>query len=119
MPEEMNWKKFLTDNVLHEVWHEPKITAGRCGCSCGQNYYLPSSYNCQNRTFDNQDDMMEPYRYIYEDGKWIEFTDFVFKYYKDDPTAEIFDAWLFCLGDKNYESKCKMVAKFYGWEENK
>jgi len=72
-----------------------------------------------NRTFDNQNDMMGLYRYIYEDENWIEFTDFVFTYYKDDPTAEIFDAWIFCLGNEDYESRCKFVAEFYEWEEKK
>jgi hypothetical protein len=39
--------------------------------------------------------------------------------YKDDPTAEIFDAWLFCLDCADYEDRCKLVAEFYEWEEKK
>jgi len=113
MPEEMNWKKFLTDNVLHEVWHEPRITENS-RCSCGRPYHLGTPYDHCNRRYDNELDMMKLYRAIYMDGKWTEFTDSVFKYYKDDPTAEIFDAWLFCLGGEYYEDRCKMVAEFYG-----
>ena len=103
MLEEMNWKKFLTENALGECWDADQRPGGD----------LP------NRTFDNQDDMMELYKAIYRDRKWIRFADFVFKYYKDVPTTEIFDAWLFCLGDEDYESRCKLVAEFCGWEEYK
>ena len=31
----------------------------------------------------------------------------------------LFDAWLFCLVNEDYESRCKMVAEFYGLEEEK
>jgi len=118
-----NWKKFLTEKILRECWHGvDELGDIYCCKKCGKarlSISLGEGRSTDNRTFDNQNDMMELYRYIYEDGKWTEFTDSVFKYYKDDPTAEIFDAWLFCLVNEDYESRCKMVAEFYGLEEEK
>lgn len=121
MTEETSWKQYLTEEVLKEIWHELKIIAGENKCSCGTKYWLPSSYDCSNRTFDNQSDMMELYRYMYEDDSWIEFENWIYEriflphYYKE----KNFNAWLFCLGNEDYESRCKMVAEFYGWEEGK
>lgn len=105
MTEKTNLKKFLTEKVLGECWDADKRPGGD----------LP------NRTFDNESDMMELYRAIYMDGKWNKFFDWAYWVYRktESGTHKKFVAWLFCLGDKNYESKCKMVAKFYGWEENK
>jgi hypothetical protein len=113
-----NWKKFLTEKILRECWHNVNKSGDIYCCKkCGKarlSILLGKLRYSDNHAFDNQNDLMELYRAIYMDGKWTEFTDSVFKYYKDDPTAEIFDAWLFCLGGEYYEDRCKMVAEFYG-----
>jgi hypothetical protein len=124
MPEEMNWKKFLTEKVLHETWHESNGAYLGQKCICGRECRWPREtldehIHRRNRAFNYLNDMMELYRAIYKDRKWTRFADFVFKYYKDVPTTEIFDAWLFCLGDEDYESRCKLVAEFCGWKEEK
>jgi hypothetical protein len=105
MTEETNWKQYLTEEVLKECWDADKRPGGD----------LP------NRTFDNRNDMMELYRYMYEDDSWIEFENWIYEriflphYYKE----KNFNAWLFCLGNEDYESRCKIVAEFYGYKETK
>jgi hypothetical protein len=69
MIEETNWKQYLTEEVLKEIWHELKIIAGESKCSCGTKYWLPSSYDCSNRTFDNRNDLMDLYEAIFKKGK--------------------------------------------------
>ena len=127
MPEEMNWKKFLTDNVLHEVWHEPRITENS-RCSCGRPYYIGTPYDHCNRRYDNELDMMKLYRAIHWEGNWTAFTVYsnnIWWQNCDRPYDTVeqamadYNSYLLCFGDKDYESRCKMVAKFYGWEEEK
>jgi hypothetical protein len=124
MTEETNWKQFLTENVLHEVWHEPRITENS-RCSCGRPYHLGTPYDHCNRRYDNELDMMELYRHIY---KYMEWSLFASKTYarvfvpycnEEDIFPNDFMAWLFCLDGADYESKCKMIAEFYGYEEKK
>jgi len=112
MKEETNWKKFLTENVLGECWDANKRPGGD----------LP------NRTFDNQDDMMKLYRAIHWEGNWTAFTVYsnnIWWQNCDRPYDTVeqamadYNSYLLCFGDKDYESRCKMVAKFYGWEEEK
>jgi hypothetical protein len=123
-----NWKQFLTENVLHEVWHEPRITENS-SCSCGRPYHLGTSYDHHNRTFDSRNDMMDLYEVIRKSEKWDDFLVFLWPTYLDESkhllntnarTARmVFVVWIFCLRDKDYESKCKMVAEFYRWGEEK
>jgi hypothetical protein len=94
MPEEMNWKKFLTENVLGECWDADKRPGGD----------LP------NRTFDNQDDMMDLYEALKKSGRWNDFLVFLWPEYLE---------WLLYLDGGDYESRCKLVAEFYGWKEEK
>ena len=106
MPEEMNWKKFLTENVLGECWDADKRSDG----------------DLTNRTFDSRKDMMDLYEVIQKSEKWDNFLVFLWPIYLDKSkyllnantrTARmIFVAWLFCLGNKDYESRCITVAKF-------
>ncbi len=130
MTEETDWKKFLAEQVLKEIWHKSDGTYLGQKCVCGRECEWPREtldehIKRKNRTFDNQDDMMELYRYIYEDGKWNTFESEIYArvfipcYYEENIFANNFNAWLFCLGDEYYESRCKLVAKFYEWEEGK
>jgi hypothetical protein len=121
MTEETNWKKFLTEEVLHEIWHESKVTKNS-SCSCGRPYHLGTPYDHYNRTFDNQSDMMELYRYMYEDNRWKDFFDTLgVKYhrlcYAVDASMIDYINWLFCLSNEDYKASCKLVAEFYGWKE--
>ena len=113
----MNWKKFLTENVLHEVWHESRLTE-ESRCSCERPYYLGTPYDHCNRRYDNELDMMELYGAIYMDGKWNKFFDWAYWVYRktESGTHKKFVAWLFCLDGADYEDRCKMVAEFYRWE---
>ena len=113
----MNWQQFLTEKVLGECYHE--------GSSL-----LNSGYHCRkcdkafsvNRTFNNRNDLMDLYQKIYEDGKWDDFFwDFAFKRKPENyglGEAET-SVWLFCLNGEDYEERCKMVAEFYGWNEQR
>lgn len=107
-----NWKQFITEEVLRECWDADKRP--------GED--LP------NRTFDNRNDMIDLYEAIFKGGKdrWAVFT-----VYSNDiwwqnggglyDTVEQempdFNAWLFCLGNEDYEGRCKLVAKLYGYKE--
>ena len=107
MTEETSWKQYLTEEALKECWDADKRPGGD----------LP------NRTFDNQSDMMYLYRYMYEDNRWKDFFDTLwikFHRFYNAVDASMIDyiAWLFCLGNEDYESSCKLVAEFYGWKES-
>jgi hypothetical protein len=112
MLEEMNWKKFLTENVLGECWDADKRPGGD----------LP------NRTFDNRDDLLDLYKAIDKNEKWavfIVYSNSVWWRNHDrryDLAGELmadYNSWLFCLGDEDYAAKCKLVAEFHGWKEEK
>jgi hypothetical protein len=123
-----NWKQFLTENVLHEVWHELKKTENS-NCSCGQPYHLRRPCDHCNRTFNNRNDLIDLYERLKRDEKWDDFLVFLWPEYLDaskhllntnlKTSRGAFIAWLFCLGDDDYESRCKMVVEFYGWKEKK
>lgn len=113
MTEETNWKQFLTEEVLKECWDADKRPGGD----------LP------NRTFDNRNDMMDLYEETKKAEKWEAFTIYSNNiwwkenaklYYNCvEQTIANYNAWLFCLGNEDYEGMCKLVAEFYGWKENK
>ncbi len=105
----MNWKQFLTEKALKECWHSSETW-----------YDCDNAKHCRRRTFDNRNDLMDLYQKVYEDGKWDEFFWFSASHCKPKREglgcSEI-TAWLFCLDQKDYEYRCKMVAEFYGWKE--
>jgi len=134
MLEEMNRKKFLTEEVLKECWHDIDESGDVYCCKkCGKArlfILLGKGRSSDNRTFDNRNDMMDLYEAAKRDGrKWEEYLIFLWPAYLDASKYNLnssartsrgaFVSWLFCLDCKDYESRCKMVAKFYGWEENK
>ena len=103
----MNWKQFLTEEVLKECWHEFVVA-------------FPHGF----RTFDNRNDLMDLYEAIYRDVKFAEFENSLIDYWNKDfkyPNiiGIVTTAWLFCLNGEGYEERCKMVADFYGWEGEK
>ena len=125
----MNWKQFLTEKVLKECWHSSSLTihndtSGQCK-KCGTMLYIIGGAN---RTFTTRNDLMDLYQKVYEDWKWTELVKYLnniwwIKYGRlydtvDEAIAD-YNAWLFCLNGKNYETRCKMVAEFYGWEDEK
>ena len=113
----MTWQQFLTENVLKECYHD-----GRTPFNCGFKCRKCGNTFTTNRTFDNRNDMMDLYEAIEKDGKWEDFFwDFAFQrkpenYGLGEPETTI---WLFCLSGEGYEQRCKMVAEFYGWSEEK
>lgn len=129
----MSWKKFLTEKVLKECWHEwrkyPEVGL-QAKCSCGILFDVTTYnradilYKHKNRTFDNRDDMMDLYEVIEKDGKWSKYETFIHIIWMNDdkllPGENIMDnyiKWLFCLSGKGYEDRCRMAAEFYGWKE--
>jgi hypothetical protein len=116
MIEETNWKQYLTEEVLKEIWHELKIIAGESKCSCGTKYWLPSSYDCSNRTFDNRNDLMDLYEAIFKKGKeeWSRFKLYILR-----TRHTIETPYIFCFNGKDYEDRCKLVAEFRGYKETK
>ncbi len=123
----MNWKQFLTENVLKECWHEldgdqPECTCKKCGVGFSAIHY--SDWNPKGfvRTFTTRNDLMDLYQQVYEDGKWDEFfwnSAISCKLKREGFGCSETTAWLFCLDGKDYEKRCKMVADFYGWEGEK
>jgi hypothetical protein len=113
----MNWKQFLTEKVLKGCWHD--------GTSI-----LMAGYHCKkcdkiftcNRTYSTEADTMELYRQIEKDGKWDVFfwnSASSCKPKRHGLGASETTAWLFCLSGKGYEDRCKMVAEFYDWNEQR
>ena len=126
----VDWKRFLTEEVLHEIWHESDGTYLGQKCICGRECGWPREtldehIKGKNHTFNNPSDMMELYRYMYEDDCWIEFENWIYErillshYCKEKISTNNFTAWLFCLGSEDYEGRCKMVAEFYSYKEEK
>ena len=124
----MNWKQFLTEKVLHECWH----IAEQIKFPDDSDYFRCSKCKfpmrrCSFRAFDNEADMMEVYRAIYNDGKWKDFITYSNDlWWKDAGLYQLveeavadYSAWLFCLDKTGYEDRCKMVSEFYGWEGEK
>lgn len=122
--EEQSWQQFLTEKVLKECWHNLEIqdyelcpdVFGICK-KCNEVFEIGQ----ENRTFDNWNDLVDLYEKIEKDGKWDEFFWFSASHCK--PKREGLGcsettAWFFCLDQKDYEERCKMVAEFYGWEGN-
>ena len=111
----MNWKQFLTENVLHECWHEMVSNIDAYEFSGDDIYYQCKKCKkiaAYNRTFDNESDMMAVYRAIHRDGKWKEFTEYAFRFYKEDYSEEQFNTWLFCPKGKDPEVlyRCFIVS---------
>ena len=127
----MTWQQFLTEKVLGECWKADgwfcqscnevkppqKVTFHEYCDDCGDKLGVSV-----NRTFTTRNDLMDLYQQVYEDGKWDDFFwDFAFKRKPENyglGEAET-SVWLFCLNGKDYEPRCKMVAEFYGWREEK
>ena len=120
-------RKALT-KYLGECWHEfvvafPPVepeqipVRGHKCKHCGKYWPTKIRDGHGSRTFDNRNDMMDLYQKVYEDGKWGSFSIFSLRKFKFSREDVYLNAWRFCLDGKGYEERCKLVAKFYGWEE--
>ena len=125
----MNWKQFLTEKVLKGCWHDIEDHGpfkSKC-CKCGMSFGAihTSDWNPQgfNHTFDNRNDLMDLYAKVYKDGKWDKLEDHLFSLWDDlfplQKDTTTFTPWRFCLDKQGYEERCKMVAEFYGWGEQR
>ena len=101
----MTWQQFLTEKVLKKCYHD-----GRTPFNCGFKCRKCGNTFTTNRTFDNRNDLMDLYEALYREMKWFGFRLSLL-------TCD--DSHAFCLNGEGYEQRCKMVAKFYGWEEKK
>lgn len=114
----MTWQQFLTEKVLGECWHAFTFNDfGYKVCKCNGKPWIFGDSNERidlhtNRTFDNRNDMMGLYQKVYEDGKWKEFTEYAFRFYKEDYSEEQFNTWLFCPKGKDPEVlyRCFIVS---------
>jgi len=118
-----NWKNFLTEEVLHECWHTDEDIQ-MCSCGTMRMPCLKCGIQGYRRTFNNPSDMLELYRYMYENNRWKDFFDTLrIKYHRLCNTVDVpmidYIACLFCFGDEDYEDRCKLVAEFYGYKEGK
>ena len=105
---ETNQKQYLTEEVLKECWDADKRPGGD----------LP------NRTFDNRNDLLDLYEASHFNERWPDLYGYLrsaylkdFAFYNDESASNCLQAYIFCLNLRGYESRCKMVAEFYGWEE--
>ena len=101
----MTWQQFLTEKVLKECYHD-----GRTPFNCGFKCRKCGNTFTTNRTFDNRNDLMDLYETLYREMKWFGFRLSLL-------TCD--DSHAFCLSGEGYEDRCKMVAEFYGWSEEK
>ena len=101
----MTWQQFLTEKVLKKCYHD-----GRTPFNCGFKCRKCGNTFTTNRTFDNRNDLMDLYETLYREMKWFGFRLSLL-------TCD--DSHAFCLYGEGYEQRCKMVAEFYGWEEEK
>ena len=110
----MTWKKHLTEDILHECWHEGSslLNAGYHCRKCDKAFSV-------NRTFTTRSDLMDLYQKVYEDGKWGSFSIFSLRKFRIDRESDYYNSWRCCLNGEGYEERCKAVAEFYGWEEEK
>jgi len=120
----MNWKQFLTEKVLGECWHEltgdqPGCTCKKCGAGFSAVHY--SDWNPKGfvRTFATRNDLMDLYQQVYKDGKWGSFSIFSLRKFRIDRESDYYNSWRFCLNGEGYEERCKAVAEFYGWNEQR
>jgi hypothetical protein len=116
----MNWKQFLTEKVLHEPEATSEYTVANNGDLVSVKTVI------KDRTFTNRNDLMDLYEQIEKDGKLISFLNYLNTAcdWKDfdpirDRALEYLFKWLFCLDGSGYEEKCKTVAEFYGWNEQR
>ncbi len=118
-------KKFLTENILHECWHAFTFNDfGYKVCKCNGKPWIFGDSNERidlhtNRTFDNRNDLMDLYQQVYEDGKWGSFSIFSLRKFRIDRESDYYNSWRFCLNGEGYEERCKAVAEFYGWNEQR
>lgn len=130
-----NWescKKYLTEKVLGECWHESKNSRAVGKVKPSGGITIQTCYKCkavmsdtyhgvnENRTFDNVKDLHDLYSAIYKQDKWSDFIDWVDEAYYF-PLEQNGDghAWLFCLNgtSDNFNARCQMVAEWHGWKE--
>ena len=117
----MTWQQFLTEKGLGECWHDVEASdvsyCKKCGTSRAK-IAMDWDRITDNRTFDNRSDLMDLYLQVYKDGKWDDFSGgarWKHTMFSVEDFVEM-SAWLFCLDQQDYEPRCKMVAAFYGWE---
>ena len=134
----MTWQQFLTEKVLGGCWHEltgdqPGCTCKKCGAGFSAIHY--SDWNPKGfvRTFTTRNDLMDLYeavavaKLLPAFGRWLKSKrkyQYEVFYRNDDANVVSIDIdseleWLFCLNGKDYENRCKMVAEFYGWNEQR
>jgi hypothetical protein len=118
-------KKYLTEEVLGECWHEvvgeiEDDGVHRTYCTKCDRDRSYGDYN--HRTFTTQADMMALYSALFKAGKWEEFYwnckgDWIFEreFRKEgfDIGESKFTAWLFCLSDEEYGEACARVIEFW------
>ena len=107
----MTWQQFLTEKVLKKCYHD-----GRTPFNCGFKCRKCGNTFTTNRTFDNRNDMMDLYETIFKTRKdeWMQFVNYLMGNY-----GIVASPYIFCLSGEGYEDRCKMVAEFYGWSEEK
>ena len=130
----VDWKQYLTEEILKKCWHDVDESGDvyyckKCRKSRAEIFISETKRVTDNRTFDNRNDMMDLYEEIKKAGKWKVFTIYsnnirreegVELYYNDvEQAMAYYNDWLFCLGKEDYEAKCKLVAEFYGYKEGK
>jgi hypothetical protein len=104
-------KKQLTEDVLHECYHERTEEGLREWTVC-------TNKNCSSdhpqRTFTARDDLMDLYSALWMDGRWEAFQRKAYINCGNDLRAidGTFDAWLTCLSGEGYEDRCEMVYNF-------
>ena len=112
-------RKLITEKLLGECWHEDTdVTSEFDKVRCQTRIKI--GYN--QRTFNNDTDMMAIYRAIYKNGEWGRFIKWMIRKGLHGILEMTSDnwcllssedaAWLFCLDELEYEARCWLVSEW-------
>jgi len=116
-PTDEEIRRYLTEEVLGECWHELDGNQPGCHCiKCGMRFtaihYSDWNPKAFNRTFITQADMMDLYKALIKARRWGAFDKFSYDKWLINTNTH-YSAWLFCLSGEGYEERCKMVLEFW------
>jgi len=108
-------KRYITEKVLGECWHESFVN--ECN-QCKNCNVWKKRFAEWNRTFTTHQDLAEVYGKLVESGEWEEFQLFLAKKFNSWRMDSGLTAWLFCLSSPS-EIEGMMVRVAEWWEQQK
>ncbi len=112
-------RKFLTEKVLNECWHEivERYDLVMAVCSCGAHdtaTFILRHIEEHNRTFTTPQDQKDLMRVIKRKGKWNEFVFYAHEQWLKSLGRITTDEWMFFYWLQDEEERfCKLAADFW------